>query len=113
MHRIAVPVACCLSWVPCLLSAEGYSYTQYIYRCCKCSWRSRPGRSVSRTSRDQAGDLWFTTIGNDVYRLNPEAVRTIYAATEYKTSEHIEYQSKYGQPDGTLLEISFPAFKDA
>ncbi|MBS1663147.1 MAG: histidine kinase [Bacteroidetes bacterium] len=36
-----------------------------------------PGIEVSRTFRDDEGDLWFTTIGHGLYRLNSTEIRTI------------------------------------
>jgi ligand-binding sensor domain-containing protein len=40
-----------------------------------------PGISVSRTFRDAAGDLWFTTIGEGIFKLNPSEFRIVPLAT--------------------------------
>jgi hypothetical protein len=39
-----------------------------------------PGRKVSRTFGDRAGNLWFTTLGSGIYRLNSADFRTIHLA---------------------------------
>ena len=36
-----------------------------------------PGKAVSRTFRDAAGNIWFTTLGQGLYRLNSDEFRTI------------------------------------
>jgi ligand-binding sensor domain-containing protein len=40
-----------------------------------------PGRQVSRTFRDVSGSLWFTTLGQGIYRLNSDEFRTIKLTT--------------------------------
>ena len=40
-----------------------------------------PGREVSRTYRDVSGSLWFTTLGQGIYRLNFDEFRTIDVPT--------------------------------
>src|SRR5580658_1133932 len=40
--------------------------------------RFLPGRRVSRTFRDRAGNLWFTTLGSGLFRLNSDEIRTIH-----------------------------------
>jgi ligand-binding sensor domain-containing protein len=40
-----------------------------------------PGREVSRTYRDVSGSLWFTTLGQGIYRLNSDEFRTIDVPT--------------------------------
>ncbi|HEV2483216.1 MAG TPA: histidine kinase [Puia sp.] len=39
--------------------------------------RFLPGKAVSRTFRDAAGNIWFTTMGQGVYRLNSDEFQTI------------------------------------
>jgi ligand-binding sensor domain-containing protein len=41
------------------------------------SRRLLQGIQVSRTFGDHAGNLWFTTLGNGIFRLNSEEIRTI------------------------------------
>ena len=36
-----------------------------------------PGREISRTFRDVMGNIWFTTLGQGIYRLNSDEFRTI------------------------------------
>jgi ligand-binding sensor domain-containing protein len=36
-----------------------------------------PGKEISRTFRDAAGNTWFTTLGQGIFRLNSNEVRTI------------------------------------
>jgi two-component sensor histidine kinase len=36
-----------------------------------------PGKRVSRTFSDRAGNVWFTTLGNGIYRLNSNEFKTI------------------------------------
>jgi len=48
------------------------------------SRRFLPGRQVSRTFRDASGSLWFTTLGQGIYRLNSDEFRTIGLATPEK-----------------------------
>lgn len=36
-----------------------------------------PGKAVSRTFLDAAGNIWFTTLGQGIYRLNSDEFRTI------------------------------------
>src|SRR6202030_2442034 len=36
-----------------------------------------PGKEVSRTFRDDSGNLWFTTMGEGIYRLNSDEFSTI------------------------------------
>jgi len=55
------------------------------------SRRFLPGRQVSRTFRDASGSLWFTTLGNGIYRLNSDEFRTINLTTPEK-----EPSSVYG-----------------
>src|SRR5580658_3107558 len=40
--------------------------------------RFLPGRKVSKTFRDKAGNLWFTTLGSGLFRLNSEIVKTVH-----------------------------------
>jgi ligand-binding sensor domain-containing protein len=40
-----------------------------------------PGKEVSRTFRDVAGNLWFTTLGQGIFRLNSDEFRTIALPT--------------------------------
>ncbi|HXB34592.1 MAG TPA: two-component regulator propeller domain-containing protein [Puia sp.] len=40
--------------------------------------RFLPGRRVSRTFRDRAGNLWFTTLGSGLFRLKSDEIRTIH-----------------------------------
>jgi ligand-binding sensor domain-containing protein len=37
-----------------------------------------PGKQVSRTFRDATGNLWFTTLGQGIYRLNSDEFRTTH-----------------------------------
>jgi len=53
--------------------------------------RLLPGRQVSRTFRDASGSLWFTTLGQGIYRLNSDEFRTIRLMTPEK-----EPSSVYG-----------------
>jgi ligand-binding sensor domain-containing protein len=39
--------------------------------------RFLPGKAVSRTFRDTAGNIWFTTLGQGIYRLNSDEFKTI------------------------------------
>jgi len=39
--------------------------------------RYLPGKQVSRTYRDATGNIWFTTLGQGIYRLNSDEFRTI------------------------------------
>jgi len=39
--------------------------------------RLLPGNQISRTFGDRAGNLWFTTLGNGIFRLNSDEIRTI------------------------------------
>ncbi|HTI93699.1 MAG TPA: two-component regulator propeller domain-containing protein, partial [Puia sp.] len=39
--------------------------------------RFLPGKEVSRTFRDVTGNLWFTTLGQGLYRLNSDEFKTI------------------------------------
>jgi ligand-binding sensor domain-containing protein len=39
--------------------------------------RMLPGVQVSRTFGDHAGNLWFTTLGKGIFRLNSDEIRTI------------------------------------
>ena len=41
------------------------------------SKRFLPGKAVSRTFRDAMGNIWFTTLGQGIYRLNSDEFRTI------------------------------------
>ena len=40
-----------------------------------------PGKAVSRTFRDASGNLWFSTMGQGIYRLNSEELRTVTLST--------------------------------
>src|SRR5262249_48134975 len=40
-----------------------------------------PGIAVSRVFRDAGGDLWFTTLGEGIFKLNSSEFRTITLAT--------------------------------
>jgi len=39
--------------------------------------RFLPGRAVSRAFRDATGNLWFTTLGEGIFRLNSDEFRTV------------------------------------
>ena len=43
-----------------------------------------PGRKVSRAFRDAAGNTWFTTLGQGLYRLNSDEFRTIHLSAPGK-----------------------------
>jgi ligand-binding sensor domain-containing protein len=49
-----------------------------------------PGKEVSRSFRDAAGNLWFTTLGEGIFRLNSDEFRTISLRTgaSEKTAIH-------------------------
>ena len=51
--------------------------------------RLLPGRQVSRTFRDESGSLWFTTLGQGIYRLNSDEFRTIKLITPEKEPSSI------------------------
>jgi len=53
------------------------------------SRRFLPGRQVSRTFRDASGSLWFTTLGQGIYRLNSDEFRTIGLTTPEKEPSSI------------------------
>jgi ligand-binding sensor domain-containing protein/two-component sensor histidine kinase len=45
------------------------------------SRRFLPGKEVSRTFRDQSGNLWFATLGQGIYRLNSDEFRSLSLQT--------------------------------
>ncbi len=45
------------------------------------SRRFLPGKEVSRTFRDQSGNLWFATLGQGIYRLNSDEFKSLSLQT--------------------------------
>jgi hypothetical protein len=81
------------------------------------SRRYLPGIPVSRVFRDQAGDLWFTTLGEGIFRLNSSEWKTIRPTAEGQRSmvtaitkignelwigDNHNYIFRYALPDVTL-----------
>ncbi|OQP66651.1 sensor histidine kinase [Niastella populi] len=79
--------------------------------------RYLPGIPVSRVFRDQAGDLWFTTMGEGIFRLNSSEWKTIRPkagdensmvtavgkiGNELWIGDNHNYISRYTLPDLTL-----------
>jgi ligand-binding sensor domain-containing protein len=86
--------------------------------------RYLPGIPVSRVFRDQAGDLWFTTMGEGIFRLNSSEWKTIRprAGDEYSMvtainkignelwiGDNHNYIFRYTLPD-LALTVSRPFF---
>lgn len=81
-----------------------------------------PGQQVSRTFRDISGNLWFTTLGQGIYRLNSDEFRTIHLRTGGAAQTSVHAISKIGNtiwvgndhnhiyklslPDHTIMEES-------
>jgi ligand-binding sensor domain-containing protein len=59
--------------------------------------RFLPGKRVSRTFQDAAGNWWFTTIGNGIYRLNSSDFRHIRLP-----------DSGFGVPSVTCINLNRP-----
>ncbi|HEY4108761.1 sensor histidine kinase [Puia sp.] len=51
--------------------------------------RLMPGKPVSRTFRDATGNLWFTTLGQGIYRLNSDEFQTINVSSAKTPSSAI------------------------
>jgi ligand-binding sensor domain-containing protein len=60
------------------------------------SIRYLPGIPVSRVFRDQAGDLWFTTMGQGIFRLNSSGWKTIHLTVEGGETSIVSTITKIG-----------------
>ncbi|HLZ86746.1 MAG TPA: triple tyrosine motif-containing protein, partial [Puia sp.] len=58
--------------------------------------RMLPGKQVSRSFRDAAGNTWFTTIGQGIYRLNSDEFRSIRLSTPHSVSSSIQAIRRIG-----------------
>jgi ligand-binding sensor domain-containing protein len=58
--------------------------------------RYLPGIPVSRVFRDQAGDLWFTTLGEGIFRLNSSVWKTIRLHVEPGETSMVAAITKIG-----------------
>ncbi len=84
------------------------------------SGRSRiflPGIEVSRTFRDMSDNLWFTTLGKGIFRLNSEEFKTLrlISANEKESSifaiTRIANQLWIGNNLNYIFKISLPDYK--
>ncbi|MBN8852358.1 MAG: hypothetical protein BGO55_01260 [Sphingobacteriales bacterium 50-39] len=77
------------------------------------------GGRVSRTFRDDEGNIWFTTLGLGLFRLNSEAIRYIplrtknVAQNEVFTIRKIDNELMIGATQSMLFRFSLPSFRDA
>lgn len=60
------------------------------------STRYLPGIPVSRIFRDQAGDLWFTTMGEGIFRLNSSEWKTIRLKVEGGENAMVTAINRFG-----------------
>ncbi len=76
-----------------------------------------PGKEVSRTFRDISGNLWFTTMGQGIYRLNSSDFRTIGAQTADGARSSVSAVRRIGQDlwfgnsHNRLFKLSLKDFK--
>ncbi|MBN9380259.1 MAG: histidine kinase [Chitinophagaceae bacterium] len=79
----------------------------------------RTGVAISRTYRDDEGNIWFASLGQGVFRLNSEEIRNISLISmdsAFCTALTISGDSKellIGANAGMLFRLAIPSFKDA
>jgi two-component sensor histidine kinase len=93
------------SW---LIDSKGFPYpTPFL-----------PGKKVSNSLRDNEGNLWFSTIGEGVYRLSSMSMKTFTKNQEFFCMDKLNGKIYTGCADGSLKviknfriekEIYFPA----
>ena len=73
-----------------------------------------PGMPVSRVFRDASGNLWFTTLGKGLFRLNSNDIRTIHLAADNAEKTSITALTKIGREllagndRSTIFKLSLP-----
>jgi hypothetical protein len=58
--------------------------------------RFLPGKVISRVFRDDTGNLWFTTLGQGIFRLNSDEFRTVKLSTKESTITSVESINRIG-----------------
>ncbi|HET9429943.1 MAG TPA: histidine kinase [Chitinophagaceae bacterium] len=64
-----------------------------------------PGRKISHSLKDNEGNLWFSTLGEGVYRLTSDAVRTYFPGQEFFSIQEQGGKIYAGMDNGRLQVI--------
>ena len=105
------------------LPSDSLVYFNEVTGAAQFNWNSGkevlflPGKQVSRTFRDQDGNLWFTTLGQGLFRLNSDNFKTISLQTENQERTSVHAIAKFanylwvGDNHNHLLKMSLPDHK--